>query len=120
MAIRRKLLLNADVAVDDQNGALIVDPACGPIGTALHVTNATSGAAVDMTNALPIGTRYVEGFCESDFYYKRGAGAANTDIYHPAGRFVIEWRCEAVSTLSFLVTSGAATRIDAQPMGVAA
>ncbi|HUX16965.1 MAG TPA: hypothetical protein VMW52_10870, partial [Phycisphaerae bacterium] len=39
------------------------------LATAQHVTDATSAAAVDV--ACADGTRFVEGYCESSFYYKR-------------------------------------------------
>ena len=84
------------------------------LATAVHVTNATSAAAVNVTCAA--GTFAVEGWCDSSFYYRRAATAVATDTLHPAGRFNIP---AVAGTFSILVSSASATRIDAVPMGVA-
>ena len=101
--------------VTEASGAAVL-AAMQPVAlaTAVHVTNATSAAAVDVTCAA--GTFAVEGYCESSFYYRRAATAVATDTLHPAGRFNIP---AVAGTFSILVSSASATRIDAVPMGVA-
>ena len=54
-----------------------------PLEAGTHSATATSAAAVNVT--CPVGTKAVEVSSNSDFHFKRAAGAVVTDTYCPAG-----------------------------------